>query len=123
MVFTNRLRKNDLFPTPKLLIQFSFGFAGCALIIHLNDSAFNASSSTQPTYASDFKFHSRYNWFPLNEDTNPVIEVNMGEITQIQAVATKGELSYYVTSFKLEFSLDGSTWTYYQENGTDKVGF
>ena len=123
MVFTNRLRKNDLFPTPKLLIQFSFGFVGCAVLIHLNDSAFNASSSTPPTSAWDFKFKSFYNWAPLTEDPNPVIEVNMGEITPIQAVATKGDQDNYVTSFKLEFSLDGSTWTYYQENGTDKVGF
>ena len=122
-MFINRLRKNDQFPTPKLLTQFSFGFAACAVLMHLNDSAFYASSTYMSYYPKLIKFNYPHAWLPMSSDANPFIEVNMGEITPIQAVATKGAGGTYVTSYKLEFSLDGSTWTYYQENGTDKVGF
>lgn len=72
---------------------------------------------------SDFKFSSTYAWCAKYNDIAPVIEVDMGEITPVRAVATKTGFGGIVTSFKLAFSLNGSTWTNYTENGTDKVGF
>ena len=124
MVFINRLRKNDLFPTPKLLTQFSFGFADCPVLIHLDASAFNMSSTDGKRSVSNFKFNSNSLWVAAFNDRAPVIEVDMGEIALVRAVATKTSSSRLtLTSFKLAFSLNGSTWTNYTENGTDKVGF
>lgn len=123
MVFINRLRKNDLFPTPKLLTQFSFGFADCPVLIHLDASAFNMSSTDWSSSVSHFKFNSNRPWMAAFNDRAPVIEVDMGEIALVRAVATKTGSLDILTSFKLAFSLNGSTWTNYTENGTDKVGF
>ena len=46
----------------------------------------------------------------------------MGAVRSVCAVETQGTTGgYWITSFKLELSLDGTTFNYYVENNTVKV--
>ncbi|XP_078670674.1 uncharacterized protein LOC144910899 isoform X1 [Branchiostoma floridae x Branchiostoma belcheri] len=55
---------------------------------------------------------------PLN--TNNWLQVDVGAVTTVAGVITQGRSDYpqWVTSYKLRFSRDGSTWSTYQ----DKLG-
>ncbi len=54
--------------------------------------------------------------------SNDYIQVDMGEVRTVCAVATQGKKGgSYVTSYKLSLSTDGVSWNTYQEGNTDKV--
>ena len=63
-------------------------------------------------------------WCSKNEDDRTAyLEVDMGSVQVICAVATQGATdgSTKVTSYKLKISLDGSTYNFYVEDNTVKV--
>jgi len=67
------------------------------------------------------------NWEAANrENRNEWLQIDLGSIVYVCAVSTQGSASdnAYTKYFKLAMSLDNSEsiWTYYQENGEDKVG-
>lgn len=50
------------------------------------------------------------------------LQIDLGAEYSVCAVATQGKSSgSYLTSYKLSFSTDGETWSFYQEGGEDKV--
>ena len=58
----------------------------------------------------------------INNDRTDYLQVDMGAVRSVCAVATQGTTgSHWITSFKLELSLDGTTFNYYMENNTVKV--
>jgi len=56
-------------------------------------------------------------WSALTNDQNQYIQITFGQIFQITGVATQGKAddTQWVKSYKLEYSTDGSTWTYYPD--------
>ena len=54
-------------------------------------------------------------WAALNSDTDQWLQIKFSQIFQITGVATQGrkDAAQWVTTYKLEYSTDGSTWTYY----------
>ena len=57
-----------------------------------------------------------------NNDRTDYLQVDMGAVRSVCAVETQGSTGgQWITSFKLELSLDGTTFNYYTENNTVKV--
>ena len=57
-----------------------------------------------------------------NSDRSDYLQVDMGAVRSVCAVATQGSTGgHWIISFKLELSLDGTTFNYYTENNTVKV--
>ena len=89
---------------------------------------------TASTYVSSnyHPFYGRLNgkrgshgvWCSTNsDDRTGYLQVDMGSVHIICAVATQGATDGYtkVTSYKLKLSLDGSTYNFYMEDNTVKV--
>jgi len=57
------------------------------------------------------------------EDRTDYIQVDMGAVHSVCAVATQGEKVQHdwTTSYKLQLSTDGVTWNSYRENNVEKV--
>jgi len=63
-------------------------------------------------------------WCPkTNSDSSDYLQVDMGAAHLVCAVATQGSKanSHWTTSYNLQLSTDGSTWTSYKEKGNIKV--
>ena len=62
-------------------------------------------------------------WCPSSEKANQsYIEVDLGSKYSLCAVSTQGDNSKsYTEQYKLKLSTDRIHWSFYQENGTDKV--
>lgn len=93
------------------------------------DSRITASTYFDSSY---YPFYGRLNgkrgadgaWCSRNSnDRTDYLEVDMGSVHVICAVATQGGTGGYnkVTSYKLKLSLDGSTYNFYMEDNTVKV--
>jgi len=56
-------------------------------------------------------------------DRTDYLQVDMGAVHSVCAVATQGEkrYKYWTTSYKVHLSTDGLTWKSYQENNVEKV--
>ena len=54
-------------------------------------------------------------WAALTNDVNQYLQIKFSKITQISGVATQGrsDADQWVKSYKLQYSTDGSSWTYY----------
>ena len=54
-------------------------------------------------------------WAAATADQNQWLQIKFSQIFQISGVATQGRAddAHWVTSYKLEYSIDGSSWTYY----------
>ena len=95
------------------------------------DSSFSASSEHQNDI---FKaFNGRLNvtiacWAPSNNNNpNDYLQIDLGYEFIISAVATQGNgkvgaPNEWTTKYKIQLSLDGTTFDTYQENNVDKVG-
>ena len=100
----------------------TFGVANASII---PDSSFTASSHyDNKDYLPQFARFSSENigWAPKHSN-NAFLQIDLGIVRSICAIATKGDNRYHewVTLYKLQLSLDGTTWNYYQENNIDKV--
>ena len=54
-------------------------------------------------------------WAVLINDVNQWLQIKLSQIFQVTGVATQGRADYaqWVKSYKLQYSTDGSAWTYY----------
>ena len=54
-------------------------------------------------------------WGALTADVNQWLQIKFSQIFQISGVATQGraDAAQWVKTYKLEYSTEGSTWTYY----------
>lgn len=101
----------------------------------LPDSAFNASSSffsgswdfgayNGRLYKQDDRIRKRTGcWCARNKKKEQWLQVDLGKIKFVTAVATQGRDKYYehVKSYELAFSKDGQRWNRYKENGRIRV--
>ena len=89
------------------------------------DDHLSASSSRVNLPPDGARLHGDGAWSP-SDDVNPndFLQVDLQYEFFICAVATQGHpySSYWTTKYKLLFSVNGTDWLTYKENGTDKVG-
>lgn len=64
-------------------------------------------------------------WCPESKSNSEYLQVDMGTVYDVCAVATQGRaedsVSEWVTGYTLRFSLDGTIWNSYHENNVEKV--
>ena len=62
-------------------------------------------------------------WCPSTIDRTEYLQVDMGAMLSVCAVATQGQkmFDFWTTSYKLQLSTDGVTWNAYEETSTAKV--
>lgn len=92
----------------------------------LPDSSFSATSVWSGYRFKHGRLHnSPRAWCPRYRTNTPhdYLQVDLGRVYHVCAVATQGNPNEneWTRTFKLKFSLDGSKWSVYQENGADKV--
>jgi F5/8 type C domain/von Willebrand factor type A domain len=85
-------------------------------------------ASPKNAHFSDIETHS--NWQPANNSgmnfTNDWLQVDLGQPVRISAVGTKGRANdqqwvQWTASYKLAVSLDGVTWSFLSEAGSDII--
>jgi len=81
--------------------------------------------SKHAPFGGRLNYHAQFNslgditqiggWVPLTADQDQWLQIKFSQIFQISGVATQGRAdeAQWVKSYKLEYSTDGSTWTYY----------
>lgn len=118
------------YSTMKLTVKEAIGDpVGVEDLKRIPDSRITASTYFDSSY---YPFYGRLNgkrgadgaWCSRNSnDRTDYLEVDMGSVHVICAVATQGGTGGYnkVTSYKLKLSLDGSTYNFYMEDNTVKV--
>ena len=62
-------------------------------------------------------------WCAAENDSKPYLQIDLGRLYIICAVSTQGNSQgeQWVTTYTLQLSKDGTTWTDYQEEGKVKV--
>ena len=85
----------------------------------------SASSSRFGFEPDKARLHGDGAWSPSNDvNPNDFLQVDLQFEFFICAVATQGHpfSSSWTTKYRLLFSVNGTDWLTYKENGTDKVG-
>ena len=94
------------------------------------DSSFSATSEFNDYLAAyNGRLNGDKSWAPQgNGDPNDYLQIDLGYKFIICAVATQGNPALespaqeWTTKYKIQLSLDGTTFDTYKENNTDKVG-
>ena len=62
-------------------------------------------------------------WCPKTTSDGTYLQVDMGAVRSVCAVATQGHGKYpfWATSYKVHLSTDGVIWNDYKENNVEKV--
>ena len=91
----------------------------------ISDQSITASSHypSFPPWKARLRSGISKGWYAMPHDPSPWIQVDLGEATWLEGVATQGKMfSLCVKSYKLVYSPDQVTWFTYRGNqGTDKV--
>ena len=84
----------------------------------------SASSSRVNFDPDGARLHGDGAWSPSNDvNPNDFLQVDLQYEFFICAVATQGyRWIFWTTKYRLLFSVNGTDWLTYKENGTDKVG-
>ena len=87
----------------------------------------SASSSRVGFEPGKARLHGNGAWSPSNDgNPNDFLQVDLQYEFFICAVATQGYRwtfrRFWTTKYRLLFSVNGTDWLTYKENGTDKVG-
>ena len=91
----------------------------------ITNAQITASSQYYPPYQS---FNARLNsktgtWVPTVLDGHQWLQVDLGKKTEVTGIKTQGRYNahQWVTSYRVSYSNDGSTFQIYKENNKDKV--
>ena len=94
----------------------------------ITDARFTAtsfySSFYYPYYGRLHETRGNGGWCPLSPtDRTDYLQVDMGVVRSVCAVATQGELARdeWTTSYRLQLSADNVTWNTYKETNIEKV--
>ncbi|KAI1905287.1 hypothetical protein AGOR_G00014550 [Albula goreensis] len=91
------------------------------LVSSLPQTSFNSSSQLSSTHSPGFAKLNRRDgaggWSPLHSDKYQWLEIDLGERTEVTAIATQGRYgsSDWVTSYLLMFSDTGRNWKQYRQ--------
>ena len=98
---------------------------GVASTYTLADASFSASTERTNFEAFRGRLNAYKGWSPgTNDRPDDYLQVDLRYEFLICAVATQGRSTSddWTTEYKLQLSLDGSTFVVYKENNVDKVG-
>ena len=96
----------------------------------ISDAQISASSELDATHAAiqgrlNFQAGNGFSgaWSAEHNDQNQWLQGDLGSIKNITHLATQGRNAHdqWVTSYKVEYSNNGTSFRCYQEYGTDKV--
>ena len=97
----------------------------------ISDAQISASSQWDSNHAAiqgrlNFKAggSKQGGWSALHNNQDQWLQADLGSSKMVTYFATQGRnaaYSQWVTSYKVEYSNDGSSFQYYQEQGADKV--
>ena len=91
----------------------------------ITDAQITASthSSLRPPKDGRLNFDSDDSWCAQASDNTPHLQIDLGSLHIICAVATQGnsKSDQWVKTYKLQSSTDGSSWSDYQEDSQVKV--
>ena len=93
-------------------------------IYTIPDDQMTATSNYRAYYSYNGRLNGTSGWCAESSDdySDDYLQIDLGAEYSVCAVATQGKSSgSYLTSYKLSFSTDGETWSFYQEDGEDKV--
>jgi len=93
-------------------------------IYTIPDDQMTATSNYRAYYSYNGRLNGTSGWCAESRDdySDDYLQIDLGAEYLVCAVATQGKSSgSYLTSYKLSFSTDGETWSFYQEDGEDKV--
>ncbi|XP_035682683.1 venom prothrombin activator oscutarin-C non-catalytic subunit-like [Branchiostoma floridae] len=92
------------------------------------DNRLSASSSYNDDWRpKSARLNNNRSWSPDNNNRSEWLQIDLLERKVVSGIQTQGFQSpwslrrYYVTSFKLSYSADATTWSIFQENGSDKI--
>ena len=91
----------------------------------LPDASFSASAESTIFEAFRGRINAFRGWSPgRNNETDDYLQIDLQYEFLICAVATQGRSTSddWTTEYKLQLSLDGSTFVTYKENDVNKVG-
>ncbi len=96
---------------------------GVADVNKIPDDKITSSTVYLQYFSYQGRLHGATGWCPSTKtDRNDFIQVDMGAVRAVCAVATQGKPNgSFVTSFKLLLSTDGANWNAYKEDNVDKV--
>lgn len=88
-------------------------------------SASSTLSNLTKAYNGRLGFTKADSWCAAMDDTKPYLEIDFGTPYVLCAVATQGnsKADQMVTSFTLQISNDGSTWTDDKDDGQTIVSY
>ena len=81
------------------------------------------STSSTPAKNGRLNYTSGSSWCAATSDTTPYLQIDLQTLHIICAVSTQGnsQADQWVTTYTLQVSTDGSTFTSYTEGGQVKV--
>ena len=81
------------------------------------------NSDWRPYYGRFYEARGVGRWYPrTTTNRSDYLQVDMESVRSVCSVATQGTYSsYYSTSYKLSFSVDGATWEIYKTDNNAKV--
>ena len=97
----------------------------------ISDGQISASSQWNANHAAiqgrlNFKAASgkQGGWSSKHNDVNQWLQIDLGDPnTDVTGLATQGRNAYsqWVTKYKMQYSVDGTNFQYYMEQGAEKV--
>ena len=88
------------------------------------DSEITVSSERDPDWSKlNARLNSPLAWAPAENDTDPWLQIEFDSTFVITAIMTQGRanLDQWVTSYTVSSSMDGASWTDYQDINTNTV--
>ena len=88
-----------------------------------NITASSVQNANTPATNGRLNYTSGSSWCAGTSDTNPYLQIDLQALHIICAVSTQGnsQADQWVKTYKLQFSINGTTWTDYKEAGQIKV--
>ncbi|XP_069566819.1 macrophage mannose receptor 1-like, partial [Brachyistius frenatus] len=83
------------------------------------NSQLSASSSVGSFTPSRARLNGNSCWMPLGNPTSSWIQVNLGQTRKVTGIVIQGcpQNDHWITKFKMQHSMDGTTWTDYTADG------
>ena len=81
------------------------------------------TASSGKNTAKNGRLNSGSSWCAGTSDSNPYLQIDLQTLHIICAVSTQGnsQADEWVKTYTLQSSIDGSSWTNYEEDGVVKV--
>ena len=111
------LRK--LKPLLDICYDESIGVADVNSISGVNVTASSKYDATTPANSGRLNYASGSSWCASSRDSTPYLQVDLGSVYIICAIATQGnsQADQWVKTYQVMYSTYGSNWSVYQENG------